>query len=393
MLCSYFNFKTGGLEKHVYYLTRGLIKHGIKVTLVTAYRDPYTNATIPPYKGDNLTIIPLRYCIAPLNNPLLYGLPRVLSKINPDVIHVHDHYFYGSMISSLLKRIIKKPLVLTIHTSKLHYDDFLKNTMVDLYDVLVGKTMFIIADKIIVLSRKTKHELLSLRIPKNKIELIPNFLPEHLLEDYDAKIYNTVKEWGKFKVLFVGRLVPRKGPHILLSAFETALRNGLLPKDSKLMIVGKGPLEEYLRKIVSTNSELREKVIFWGAVRDDVLGALYRASDVVVLPSLSGEVAPFVIQEAIALEKPFIASIVGGIWDYITEKYWGFYIPPGDVIMLANSLGKLYALLTEKPGLVREMVRNNKEKLLNACSEPYIVLKTIGVYLDAIRNNIRSNKE
>ncbi|MEM4894715.1 MAG: glycosyltransferase family 4 protein [Desulfurococcaceae archaeon] len=386
LLCSYFNFKVGGLEKHVYYLIRGLIKHGIRVTLITAYKDPYTNATIPSYEGVNLNIIPLKYYIAPFNNPLLHGLPRILSKINPDVIHVHDHYFYGSFISMFLKKIIKRPLVLTVHTSKLRYDSFWKNLISDIYDTFVSKAIFKASNKIIVVTRVMAYELISRGIPKSKLVYIPNFLTVDSLEKYDEETYEKLKTSKEFKILYVGRLVHRKGPHVLLDAFDVAQRDGIIPQNSLLMIVGKGPLEAKLKRYVEFNSNLKGKVIFWGTVADNVLSALYRASDVVVLPSLSGETTSLVLQEAILMEKPFIASLAGGIYDYLLDGFWGFYVPPGDTRALAESLGKIYKLLAEDQKLVSKKVSENREKLLKTRSSENIVLKTIQTYYKAMND-------
>ncbi|MEM4620092.1 MAG: glycosyltransferase family 4 protein [Desulfurococcaceae archaeon] len=387
MLCSYFNFKTGGLEKHVYYLTRGLVKHGIKVTLITAYRDPYTNATILPYEGDNLTIIPLKYHIAPLNNPILYSLHKILSKINSDIVHVHDHYFYGSVVLSFLKQIIRRPMVLTIHTSKLHYDNFWKNLVSDIYDISLSKMIFKASDKIITVTRTTAYEFIRRGIPENKLIYIPNFLTIDSLEKYyDEKLYNDIMNDMRFKILYVGRLVYRKGLHTLLNAFNTALRDNMIPQDSLLMIVGKGPLEGRLRRDVELKPNLKERVMFWGAVVDSVLGALYRACDVVILPSLSGETTSLVLQEAILLEKPFITSLVGGVYDYLLDGFWGIYVPPGDVRALAESLGKAYKLLAENQKYIRKKVRENKEKLLKTRSSEYITLRTIQTYYEVINN-------
>ncbi|MEM3872433.1 MAG: glycosyltransferase family 4 protein [Nitrososphaeria archaeon] len=385
VLCSYFNFKAGGLERHVYYLIQGLTNYGIKVSLITSYKDPYTNVIIPPYRSNKLNVIPLKYILSPFNNPLMPRLSKILTEIDPDIIHVHDHYFYGSMFSSILRKFIKRPLVLTVHTSKLRYDNSLKNLIVDVYDAVIGNAVLKVVDKIIVLTRTTMYELIKRGVPLDKIVYIPNFLTIGSIEDYDMNIYNSIKESGKLKILYVGRLVPRKGPHILLNAFNIALKNVFIPKDSILMIVGKGPLEEHLRIIASTSSELKEKVIFWGAVSDKVLGAIYKAADVVVLPSLSGEVAPFVIQEAIFFEKPFVASLVGGILDYVMDHFWGFYVPPKDMIILARTLGSVYKLLTKNPNFVLEKVRENKRKLLCTHSKEHIIFKTIITYVDAAK--------
>ncbi|MEM0054068.1 MAG: glycosyltransferase family 4 protein [Nitrososphaeria archaeon] len=385
-MCSYFNFKVGGLEKHVYYLIRGLLKNRVKITLITAYRDPYTNATIPPYRGEKLTIIPLKHIIAPFNNPLILEISNILTKIGPDIIHIHDHYFYGSAISPILKKIIKRPLVLTIHTSKLRYDNFLKDLVVDLYDTVVGSAIFRAADKIIAVSRTTAYELVKRGVPRRKVVYIPNFLTIDFRKNYDEKIYSNIKNEGRFKILYVGRLVLRKGSHVLLRAFDIALRNGFIPRDSILMIVGKGPLEFHLKEMIAANLNLKERVIFWGTVSDIFLGTLYEASDIVILPSLSGETTSLVLREAIYFMRPFIASLTGGIQDYLLEGFWGFYVPPGDALALAKSLGKMYNLIIRNQAFVQKRVYENRERLLRTYSSESIISKTLQVYNEVLSN-------
>ncbi|MEM4514465.1 MAG: glycosyltransferase family 4 protein, partial [Ignisphaera sp.] len=141
-----------------------------------------------------------------------------------------------------------------------------------------------------------------------------------------------------------------------------------------------------LRRSVELNPNLKGRIVFWGAVMDSVLGALYRACDVVILPSLSGETTSLVLQEAILLEKPFITSLVGGVYDYLLDGFWGFYVPPGDVRALAESLGKAYKLLAENQKFIRRKVRENKEKLLKTRSSEHIILRTIQTYYEAINN-------
>lgn len=386
MLCSYFNFKVGGVEKHVYYLIQGLLKHGVRVTLITGYKDPYTNTVIPQYEGRRLTIIPLEYAIAPLNNPLMLGLFSTLAKIDPDIVHIHDHYFYGSMIASLLKKIIRRPLILTIHTSKLSYGNILKDLLVHMYDTALGSIIFRAADKIIAVTRTTADELISRGVHRDKIAYIPNFLTVDTLESHDEKTYDYIKGLGEFRILYVGRLVFRKGLHILIEAFKTAIKEELIPHNSLLMIVGKGPLEFVLEKEIRSNSTLNGKVKLWGVVPDSILGALYRASDVVVLPSLSGETTSLVLQEAIFFEKPFVASLVGGIRDYFVEGFWGFYVPPGDPQAIARSLGKIYKLVIENRGLIRERVQENKERLIKIHSSENIIKRTLQIYNEVLSN-------
>lgn len=130
---------------------------------------------------------------------------------------------------------------------------------------------------------------------------------------------------NRLVVLYVGRLVERKGVHILLEALR-----GL--SNVTAVIVGDGPmrsrLEEYARAV-------GVDVRFVGR-RDDP-GRFYPVADVVALPS-SVEGLPMGLVEAAAYGKPCVATAVGGTPEVVRDGETGILVPYGDVEALRAAL-------------------------------------------------------
>lgn len=89
----------------------------------------------------------------------------------------------------------------------------------------------------------------------------------------------------------------------------------------------------------------------------------YHAADIVLCPSLN-EVLPLVICEAMAFEKPVVATSIDGIPEAITNGEEGFLIPPGDEQALYLALKKLLL----EPNLMTTMGKKGRERVLRQFS-------------------------
>ncbi|MCX2932696.1 glycosyltransferase [Mycobacterium sp. CVI_P3] len=105
-----------------------------------------------------------------------------------------------------------------------------------------------------------------------------------------------------------------------------------------LALTGGGEAEEELRRLVA-ELELAESVIFAG-VRTD-MPAVYRAADVVLLPSTHGENLPTVLIEASATGRAIAASRIGGIPDIVLDGRTGLLFEPGSEQGLADAVCRL----------------------------------------------------
>jgi glycosyltransferase involved in cell wall biosynthesis len=136
---------------------------------------------------------------------------------------------------------------------------------------------------------------------------------------------------GSRTLLFVGRLHPQKGVSVLLDAFQLIANQA---SDVHLLIVGRGPLEGFVRESVRTHS-LDSRIHLLGR-RDDV-PSLMRSATALVLPSL-WEGMPNVVLEAMAAHLPVIASAVDGTVELIDEDNTGWLCKPGSASSLATTI-------------------------------------------------------
>ncbi|HML20749.1 MAG TPA: glycosyltransferase family 4 protein [Aggregatilinea sp.] len=137
-----------------------------------------------------------------------------------------------------------------------------------------------------------------------------------------------------FVMTYTGRLIGGKGIEDLLRATAR-----LAPDHphARALIVGEGELDAPLKQLVAELG-ITDQVVFSGFRRD--IPAVLAASDVFVLPSFS-EGLPLSLLEAMAANKPVVASRVGGIPEVVTDGETGLLIEPGDVPGLAAALASL----------------------------------------------------
>jgi len=117
----------------------------------------------------------------------------------------------------------------------------------------------------------------------------------------------------------------------LIEAFAQ-FRRQQVPQESKLVIVGDGPLRAVLGHCAESHGLSRD-VEFLG-MRTDVYN-LMRVFDVFALPSLD-EGVPIMLLEAIALRVPIVASRVGGIPEILEDSREVVLVPPKDPEALAR---------------------------------------------------------
>lgn len=167
---------------------------------------------------------------------------------------------------------------------------------------------------------------------------------------------------GPLKVLFVGRLIPRKGIDCLLQGFAGYLGRtrkgsenaaGSSSGNAELILAGSGPQEEDLKR-QARESGMADRVVFLGAVPPENMDALYRAADVFVLPSLEEGMSNALL-EAIAYGLPVIVTDTGGTSELVGEN--GRIVARGDSAAIARALMDL----GDDPGLRSRMGAASRE--------------------------------
>ncbi len=125
-------------------------------------------------------------------------------------------------------------------------------------------------------------------------------------------------------ILFAGRLVPQKQPHVLA---ETLLRLHLQGLPFAALIAGNGEDEPWLRSFLDQHA-LRGRVRLLGAVSEERMQQLMAAADIFFLPS-RWEGISLAIYEAMASGLPVVSADVGGQRELVTPDC-GFLITRSD---------------------------------------------------------------
>ncbi len=182
---------------------------------------------------------------------------------------------------------------------------------------------------------------------------------------------------GKEKqLLFIGRLVERKGIPYLIEAVEILSRE--LPV--KLNIIGYGPDEPMLRELIRQKG-LGRTVIMHGKVTPQQLHDHYLNCDVFVLPAVvdakgDTEGLGVVLIEAMSYHKPVVASGVGGIVDLVIHNKTGLRTPPGDSRALAAAIR---SILTD-PELAQRLAEGGYQHVKADYSWPRIISRLEDIY-------------
>ena len=162
------------------------------------------------------------------------------------------------------------------------------------------------------------------------------------------------------RILFVGRLVKRKGADDLIDAFQLVSKD--FP-DWRLEIVGDGPERRRLERLVA-DLGLGGRVEFFGSLRGRALYDRYGLCDVVAMPSkrLRDDVEGFgtVFLEAGIFGKPSVGTFSGGIPESIVDGETGMLVREGD----ARQLGRALESLLSDPELRSKMGRKARERVL-----------------------------
>ena len=265
---------------------------------------------------------------------IAYRLAKALRKIRPDVIHTHK--YKDSFIGTLVARSLGIPYVVRVVHGLPEPFMGLRNAKMVAYTAADRLMTGWFVDRVVAVSSDIERVLIGL-YGSNRVSCIHNGI------DLAAVRVTTSREALRRKwqipedavvIGTVGRLVPVKGHAILLDAtriLQASIGN------VALVLVGDGPL----RKDLEANAKrlgLEKSVIFAG--QQDQSYDFMNMMDVFVLPSLH-EGIPMVVLEALALQRPVVATRVGGIPEVIEHGQTGFLAEPSDASSLARLLQRL----------------------------------------------------
>lgn len=230
-----------------------------------------------------------------------------------DVVHIYGLYdLFGPPVAFFCRRYHVPYVVEPMGMFRPIVRNF---RMKKLYHVLLGSRLLRGAQRVIATSEQEKHELVSGGIDSARVVVrrngidIPVSLPSAGAFREKWAISPQVRI-----VLFLGRLVPKKSPDLLLEAFALWRRETPHTADSVLVFAGPEERDGYLTRLKSlaVASGIADNVLFTGPLFDDAKWAAYRDANVFVLPSQNENFGNSAA-EAMACGTPVIVTDQCGI--------------------------------------------------------------------------------
>lgn len=280
----------------------------------------------------------------------LANIVRLIKNEKIDLIHAHE--FETNFYGSLAARVAGIPMIGTIHGKGYFTEKKYRRLAYKVAIALSRRTIAVSEDLRQYLASELKlknnHKLLTIYngIDINKYS---NCNPDPLLK---TKLGIGIKTLvaGTF-----GSLYEVKGIPVLLRAVKKVIKE--VP-DFKLIIAGTGDKDDELKMEAKTLG-IMDAVMFLG-LRDDI-PQLLNITDLYVCSSFS-EGLSLSIMEAMATNKPIVATDVGGNPELITHGLNGLLVPPRNPVALAESIISLLKdnnirMSMGKKG--REIIENN----------------------------------
>jgi len=253
---------------------------------------------------------------------------RLLRRERIDVVHAHWLLPQG-LIAGLLQSLSgrKVPFVVTSHGADLHA---LRGGLMEALKRFVLRR----AAGATVVSSAMLEKLRSMGVATEHVAVLSMGVDVSDRFGVDETVVRSTDE-----VLFVGRLVDKKGVQHLIRALPAVLARR---PAARLTIGGYGPEEPALRALVE-RSGLQSVVTFLGALPQGELPALYRRAAVFVAPFVQVESGdqeglPVALMEAIACGCPVVAGDVAGLHDLLGEYASEVALDPRDEDALAERI-------------------------------------------------------
>lgn len=345
---------SGGQNVYVDNIAKELTQFGYEVDIYTRWDNPKLPKVVKYKKGVRVIHIeagPKKYiekdALLPHMNTFSDNMVKYILEENEQYELVHAHFFMSGLVAAHIKRVLGIPFVITFHALGKVRRNF------QIKDKYLGARCSIEeyitqqADRIIALCLQDRDDLMRYyHANPSKISIVPCGFNPNKFYSIDKQLARRALKLDQHMkyILYVGRLVPRKGAATIIEALS-------ILKDTmkcKLLIVGGesnksdpsltpeiGHLQDIAQKLGVT-----ESVLFVGRKDRDELKYFYNAADVFVTTPWY-EPFGMTVLEAMACGTPVIGSKVGGIKFTVLNTRTGFLVSPKNPQELAKKLTEI----------------------------------------------------
>ena len=282
------------------------------------------------------------------------ALRRAVRTHRPDVLHVH--WVIPQGIAALLAGRRVPWLVTTLGGDVYGLSDPVSR--------LVKRAVLSRAGAVTAMNSEMAERLLDLGAPATQVQVLPMGADVTGVRDGGAGVE---REPGR--ILFVGRLVEKKGLAVLLAALR---RMGV--EGWTLDVVGDGPLRAELAAAAAGLP-----VRFHGALSRRELAVEYAKAEITVVPSVAASSGdqdglPVALLEAMAAGCAVVGSRISGIDAALVDGVSGVLVPPGDVAALAGAVSGLLAEPEQRAKLGAEARSRAEEFSVASVGDRYCAL-------------------
>jgi glycosyltransferase involved in cell wall biosynthesis len=331
--CDYFSEDaSGGSERAAIEVYRRLAAAGAAIRVITTL--PKGFAAPKPIEGLEVRTHPLWEIGRPvglqagLSMALFTNLAKLAEGFQPDVIHANTLFFQTTLAAALIQRSLNTPLVTTAQIAGVELLPPLQRVAAQLYERTVGSLILRRSARLIAVSESVRRHLVDLGAAEGRIAVVPNGVD---LDRFSPKPESS-DPTDPPRIAFVGRLIPNKGPDVLIEALLELRQLGV---GFKAVFLGDGPMRAALERRAAG---LGATVEFRGQIHD-VSNHLHRA-DLLIRPSLT-EGLPLAVLEGMACRVCVIASDIPGNSDLIKDGENGRLVPPKQPAALAAAIRAL----------------------------------------------------
>ncbi len=338
----------GGVQSRILTVARELRNHGIETIILTPkeegdflqkaseedFRVIQTSLLSRPRYLDSFSSIIANLKLFFTFPFSVFVIARLIKNENIDIVHLNGLYNFQVAVAAFITR--KK---IVWHLISTLYPKLVVRFLMPFVELLADHTV-VVAEKIGTyyfgnkdcLKRSNTSIIYS---PVNINTFNPknssNIRKENFKQEFNIKDYDRI-------VGFVGSINPAKG-------LEYFIHGANLIKKSfnnvKFVIVGGviSSQQNYHKRLLSIVESLQidEDIIFTGKRSIDDLPDIYSLFDIVLLTSVA-EGIPLVILEAMSMEKPVIATDVGGISEHVIDGDTGTIVPVRDPKAIAEAV-------------------------------------------------------
>ena len=256
-----------------------------------------------------------------------------------DIVHIYGLYdLIGPRVASACRRIARPYVVEPMGM----FQPIVRNILLKrLYHAVLGRAMLRGAARLIATAEQEREELLAggiqnskIVVRRNGIDVPENFPPPGRFRN----------QWGISTdarlVLFLGRLVSKKSPDLMLEAFSRWHRRGNGPRGSILVVAGPDEGDGFRQRLETQAAQmgLNGGVLFTGPLYGDAKWAAYRDADLFVLPS-QNENFGNTAAEAVACGTPVLVTDRCGIAPIVDRR--AGVVVPHDCAALEAGLGQI----------------------------------------------------